>query len=332
MKLPQLLLDNLCFTFNTGEELLRALGSTIDSSEAESIRYLVSNGLPPVTSARALAAMVGVNEGLVWSMVNRQTRHYRVFTIPKGKGVRLITAPRVVLKIIQKWLSVRLQANYQRPDHVFGFVPGVSHIDAATRHLNAHWVLNFDIENFFPSTPEALVHDNLRQLGYPDAGAALIARLACFQGHLAQGAPSSPVLSNMAFHQIDVRLVKLAMNHQLRLTRYADDIVFSGTGQFPNPLTQDVLTLFSETPWRIAEKKTHLALLPSRLKVHGLLVHGDKVRLTKGYRNKLRAYKHLHERGAIKSDHLARVRGHLSYASAVECRSEGYTETKSLLP
>ena len=88
MKLPQLLLDNLCFTFNTGEELLRALGSTIDSSEAESIRYLVSNGLPPVTSARALAAMVGVNEGLVWSMVNRQTRHYRVFTIPKGKGVR----------------------------------------------------------------------------------------------------------------------------------------------------------------------------------------------------------------------------------------------------
>lgn len=320
MRLPHLLLDNLCFTFSSGEDLLRALGDSIELAEAESIRQLVGAGLPPVTSARALAAMVGVNEGLVWSMVNRQARHYRTFEIPKGKGLRPITAPRVALKIIQKWLSVRLQSIYQRPSHVFGFIPGLSHIDAATCHLKAHWVLNFDIENFFPSTPEQLVHDSLCQIGYPDAGATLVARLACFQSHLAQGGPTSPVLSNIAFRHIDTQLNDLATKHELRLTRYADDIVLSGTGQIPATLADDVRALFLHTPWLIAEKKTHLAVLPSRLKVHGLLVHGDKVRLTKGYRNKLRAFKHLHDKGAILPDHLARIRGHLSYASAVDRR------------
>jgi hypothetical protein len=320
MRLPHFLLENLCFTFSTGEDLLRALGGSIEPAEAESIKQLVAKGLPPITSARALAAMVGVNEGLIWSMVNRQARHYRIFQIPKGQGRRSITAPRVALKTIQKWLSVRLQAIYQRPDHVFGFIPGLSHIDAATRHLNASWVLSIDIENFFPSTPELLVHDSLLKIGYPDMGATLIARLACFQKHLAQGAPTSPVLSNIAFLPTDTRLNALAMNHQLRFTRYADDIVLSGTGQFPASLTDDVCSLFLQTPWRIAEQKTHLAVLPSRLKVHGLLVHGDKIRLTKGYRNKLRAFKHLHDKGAIHPDHLARIRGHLSYASAVDRR------------
>ena len=33
-----------------------------------------------------------------------------------------------VLKVIQKWLSVHFQSIYERPAHVFGFVPGVSHI------------------------------------------------------------------------------------------------------------------------------------------------------------------------------------------------------------
>jgi len=251
-------------------------------------------------------------------MVNRQARHYRTFEIPKGTGLRSITAPRVALKVIQKWLSVRLQAIYQRPAHVFGFIPGLSHIDAAARHLNASWVLNFDIENFFPSTPELLVQGSLRQIGYAETGAALVARLACFQRHLAQGAPTSPVLSNIAFQQMDIQLSALAAKHQLRLSRYADDIVLSGTSQMPATLVDDVRVLFLQTPWRLAEQKTHLAVLPTRLKVHGLLVHGDQVRLTKGYRNKLRAFKYLHEKGAIHHDHLARIRGHLSYASAVE--------------
>lgn len=318
MRLPHLLLENLCFTFKNGEDLLRVLGDSIKAPEVELIGQLVAKGLPPVTSDRALAAMLGVNVGLIWSIVNRRHRYYRTFDIPKGKGVRRITAPRVVLKVIQKWLSVHFQAIYDRPTHVFGFVPGVSHIDAAACHLNAKWVLSIDIENFFPSTPENKVKESLLRIGYPEEGASLIASLACFQSYLAQGAPTSPILSNIVFAPLDAELSALAQGHKLRFTRYADDIVLSGTGDFPEGLVEKICSLFTETPWRIADHKTHLGVLPARLKVHGLLVHGSKVRLTKGYRNKLRAFKHLNDKGAVKPEDIARVRGHLSYASVVD--------------
>lgn len=317
MRLPHLFLENLCFTYSSADELLRALGEDIDPDEAAEIRRLAAIRLPPVTSPRALACMIGVNEGLIWSMLNRQRRYYRIFPIEKGRGVRYITAPRVALKVIQKWISSHLQLVYERPAHVFGFVPGLSHLDAAACHTNASWVLGFDIENFFPTTPEAIIVATLRGLGYNDRGATVIARLACYQGFLAQGAPTSPVLSNFALSRIDAQLQEIAGSLGLRLSRYADDIVFSGVGGVPDGLIQAVEAIFAQSTWRLAEGKTSLAVLPSRLKVHGLLVHGDLVRLTKGYRNKIRALRYLNEKGAILEADLPRVRGHLSYADSV---------------
>lgn len=77
-------------------------------------------------------------------------------------------------------------------------------------------------------------------------------------------------------------------------------------------------TYAARTPWQLADDKTRLAEVPQRLKVHGLLVHGSRARLTKGYRNKLRAYRHLLETKRIGDDDVARVKGHLSYASFVD--------------
>lgn len=53
------------------------------------------------------------------------------------------------------------------------------------------------------------------------------------------------------------------------------------------------------------------------IKVCGLLVHGDRPRLTKGYRNRIRAFKHLIEANKIAEDDLERIKGHLAYAQTV---------------
>lgn len=317
MRLPHLLLDRLCFTFASAEELVRALGETAKPEEIATIERLAALQLPPITSPHALATMLGLNDGLVWSMINRPQRHYRTFPVPKGKHERVIHAPRVALKVFQKWLSVRLVSAYTRPSHVFGFTPGLSHMDAAAQHLGAQWTFGVDIENFFPSTPEWLVNARLQAMGFNELGAKVVARLACFQGNLAQGAPSSPVLSNICFSDLDQQLADVAAKYQVRMSRYADDIVFSGFEGFPTQLQEDVLSLFPPSPWKLAEHKTSLDVLPNRLKVHGLLVHGEKIRLTKGYRNQMRAYQHLMDRGVIREADKARIRGHLSYAAAV---------------
>ena len=102
MRLPHTLLHSPWFLFSDPRELIAALGAAVKPGEIEEISVLSQRHLPPITSKHALAVMIGINPGLVWSFVHRTRRHYRVFEIPKGKGSRSISAPRVGLKIIQK--------------------------------------------------------------------------------------------------------------------------------------------------------------------------------------------------------------------------------------
>ncbi|WP_165772027.1 reverse transcriptase family protein [Niveispirillum lacus] len=297
------------------------MGDAAGGEEVAEIGRLSAAGLPPITSLNALSVMTGYNPGFVWALANRTARYYRVFEIPKGRGTRQIEAPRVALKLIQKWLCHHFSAKWQPLDAVHGFVPGRSHLTAASVHLRAEWILSIDLENFFPSTPIDQIRGSLRKLGYQDGdGLELIANLLSFRGRLSQGAPTSPVISNIALSDIDGILSDIARNFRIRFTRYADDITFSGISgvQLPDELLASVREQFVGTPWRISERKIHIAKSPARLKVHGLLVHGDELRLTKGYRNRLRAYRHLMQLGRIDASDLGKVTGHMNYASQIE--------------
>ena len=146
----------------------------------------------------------------------------------------------------------------------------------------------------------------------------MLAKLCCLRGFLAQGAPTSPVISNLVFSQVDQRLATIAASRGLNLSRYADDIVFSGKGEFPEDLPSTVKAILADTPWRLAPDKEKLQQLPNRLKVHGLLVQEDRVKLTKGYRNRIRTYRHLVKSGKIEGLDLAHMVGHLQYAAQID--------------
>lgn len=328
MRLPQPLLESQFFQFETLAELLKAVDGFVGDSELDVVRKLSAAGLPPITSRTMLAAMLGISPGLIWSFTSRPLRHYRSFELPKGKSTRRIDAPRVALKIVQKWISCALARCYVPPEHVFGFVGGRSHVDAATLHCGATWVFGVDIKDFFPSIRIGLVAAALSRMGFEALGAQLIAQLCCLGDALAQGAPSSPVLSNICFAEMDVELVSIAAKYEVKLSRYADDIVFSGVGDFPEALRMEVLDLFAVRRWRLAEQKTRLAVLPERLKVHGLLVQGESARLTKGYRNRIRAYKHLLALEKIDAASLLEVKGHVAYSDFVSRHANPRNEAK----
>jgi RNA-directed DNA polymerase len=318
MRLPQPILESQWFTFDSERELISALGNQIDAAETEEILRLSALGLPPVTSREVLGTMIGVNSGFIWSLEKRPRKQYRSFPIKKGKGERMIFAPKVGLKIIQKWLSVQLQRQYAPPDHVFGFVPGRSHIMAAQVHCSAKWVLSNDIKEFFPSTPLDAIAGALVGIGYSKESARLMGELCCLNGALAQGSPASPILSNIVFKEIDQQLLDIADKYDCRITRYADDIVFSGVADFNPNLQSDIDLIIARSVWELSPEKQEYCCAPNRLKVHGLLVNGDAPRLTKGYRNRIRAYKHLIGHARIKEADLVRVKGHLHYASQVD--------------
>lgn len=305
-------------SFATAEHFLKALPEDVHELYSQDFQQLCAKSHPPVVSIRCLATLFGYSAKFTGALYRRSEKYYRTFTIPKGKKRRTINAPKVALKVIQKWFGFHLAEAVKFDGCVYGFVKGRSAIDAATLHCGADWVYSIDISDFFPSTPLAQVSAALVELGYPQHGAELIAKLCCYNGGLAQGSPASPVLSNLVFREADAELVGVAEKFGLNFTRYADDVVFSGNGEFPEEIKQIVRAAIESRGWKIAEAKERLAKRPNRLKVHGLLVHGEKPRLTKGYRNRIRAYKHLLAKNAIDQEDFAIVMGHLSYASSVD--------------
>ncbi|WP_421736794.1 reverse transcriptase family protein [Caulobacter sp.] len=318
MRLPHHLVNSLFFTFETVEEFITALGIDADSADGREILRLSELGLPPITSQTALATMIGINPGLVWSLQNRTRKYYREFSIPKGKSRRHIQAPKIALKIIQKWLSIHLQNRFSAPNHVFGFVNGKSHIDAAKQHLGANWIISLDIKDFFQTTPQKLVEISLISMGYNEESASLISSISCLNGYLAQGSPCSPVLSNICFQEIDAQLIALTKGYDARISRYADDVVISGCGDIPDDIKENASKIIQSSVWNISHEKTLLSKSPDRLKVHGLLVHGDNIRLTKGYRNRIRAIRHLVSIGRIPKEAENRALGHLNYSNQVD--------------
>ena len=310
----------LLVSYSSISNYLSALSPETREIYETEIRALVNLQLPPVVSYRCLALLFGYSTRFVNALAAENYKYYREFTIKKGNKRRKIQAPRIALKVIQKWFGHHLAKVLPVEDYVYGFVPGRSALDAAARHCGASWVYSVDIENFFPSTGKDIVVAALKNLGYSEKGAGLITSLCCYGNYLGQGAPSSPVLSNLVMRPVDAQLKDVADKLGVTLTRYADDIVFSGRKEIPEALSVKVANIFSHTDWKLAANKEHLADAKKgqRLKVHGLLVHGEKPRLTKGYRNKIRAYKHLLATDRVKPEHRRRIIGHIKFAESVD--------------
>lgn len=315
MKVPPPLL----VSFASADALLHALPDVTRQNHQDEIARLVERGLPPAVSLRTISTLFGVSAEFIGAMSRKPSRYYRTFKIKKGRKTRVITAPRVALKLIQSWFGWHVARAIALPHCVFGFVPGKDGVkSAAAVHCGATWVYSIDLRDFFPSIDTDRVTEALRAIGYSERASGFLVRLVTLDGHLPQGSPASPVISNVAFTHTDLVLSKLADEHAINYTRYVDDLVFSGSGEPPRSLAALVREALVAEGWATADEKEYMAVRPARLKVHGLLVHGDKPRLTKGYRNRIRAFQHLLDANRLDEEDLPRIKGHLAYAKHIQ--------------
>src|SRR5215204_5335078 len=161
-----------------------------------------------------------------------ENQKYEIFEIKKKTGgTRTIASPSPALKHVQRRLAYILQHVYKPKPVVYGFVEGKSIVDNAQRHKKKKWVLNVDLDNFFPSINFGRVRGLFLKKPYnlPEDVATLLAKICCFGNNISQGAPTSPVISNMICAKMDSELQDLAWTCRCYYTRYADDITFSTT-------------------------------------------------------------------------------------------------------
>ncbi len=115
---------------------------------------------------------------------------------------------------------------------------------------------------------------------------------------LPQGAPTSPILSNIVCQKLDHRLAGLGKRFGLLYSRYADDITFSSLHnvyQVDGEFQKELARIIADQGFRINEKKTRLQKDGYKKEVTGLLVHG-KVNVQKRYIKEMRMWLNLWER------------------------------------
>ena len=155
--------------------------------------------------------------------------HYTEFNIQKRNGKqRTIAAPDGRLKQLQKNLAAILVRIYKPKYCVKAFIPGSNIVYNASPHLRKKNILKIDLEDFFPSIHFGRVRNLFTAVfNFPIDISTMLARICCYKGALPQGAPTSPIVSNMICLRLDGQLSRLAKDNRCAYTRYADDITLS---------------------------------------------------------------------------------------------------------
>ncbi|MEM9533171.1 MAG: reverse transcriptase family protein [Pseudomonadota bacterium] len=226
--------------------------------------------------------------------------HYRYAWVRKASGDgRLIEKPKERLKSMQKQLLSEILARIPPHPRAHGFVRGRSIRSYVADHIGQPAVMRFDLKNFFTSVPVPRICRLFQTLGYPPRVASLITGLCTHEvspalagapfadlpwktrkqltsPHLPQGAPTSPALANLSAWAMDCRLTGLAARFDLRYSRYADDLAFSGGAELRRlapQLESLVGAIALEEGFALNHRKTRLRLASQRQKLAGVVVN-----------------------------------------------------------
>ena len=214
---------------------------------------------------------------------------YKSFEIPKkAGGTRVIDSPNKQLKRIQTQLGKKvydIHKNYIDQKRIasnisHGFETGKSIITNARIHKNKKYLLNIDIANFFSSINFGRVQgyfNKSQEFMFSKEVSTIISQLVCYEKKLPQGAPTSPIISNLIFNIVDLRILSLAKKYKLSYTRYADDMSFSTNNKAFRTdhieFIQELKVLLKNSGFDINESKTRLEYYSSRQEVTGLTVN-----------------------------------------------------------
>lgn len=233
-------------------------------------------------------------------------KRYKEFRLRKRTGGdRRILVPSLPLKYLQKKLNDVLKSVYSPRACAHAFLPRKNIVSNAAAHVGRLYVLNVDLQDFFVSINFGRVRGLFCAKPYclGQEAATVLAQICCYDNQLPQGAPSSPIVSNMICSRLDSGLIRLSRNFGCFCSRYADDITISkSSGSFPKELGSvnddgsvslgdELAALIRENGFLVNHKKVHLQNNQRRQQVTGLVVN-KKLNVPRTFVRQIRATVH----------------------------------------
>ena len=284
---------------------------------------LRNSALPVIFSLKHLAKITQVDYRMLYETVarRRESANYRIFAIRKRSGGRrFIHTVSGKLFLVQKFVYTKIlkQLKPHTCSYAFHSTGGIR--KCAAQHCGARWLFQYDLENFFYTVNEIDVYQIFKKLGYKNLLSFELAHLCTtthlpkqvrlkvryrkdydlcneikvpyriggagkYAGVLPQGAPTSPMLSNLVAENLDNRLSKFAIDNGLVYTRYADDITLSAID-----ISRDIsigrihcqiISIIRKCGFKENAKKFRIAGPGSKKMVLGLLVDAEQPRISK---------------------------------------------------
>ncbi len=268
-------------------------GFCVEQSEllANYTEQLTNNGIPVIFELEHLAVLLGVEKNFLYRVMYKSGEFYRTFTISGKKKKRSINSPYPILSYVQSWIKEHILEKIEISEQAYGYVKSRSILDNAKLHLGCKQLLKLDLKDFFGHISIYDVKRVFRDAGFTSKLSYQMAKICCMNGCLPQGAPSSPILSNLIMRELDKELAHLSKYYNIKFSRYADDLTFSGELISSSFIVRIVKIIeshgFSLNHRKFAHKKSG-----QRKMVTGLCITGDKVRVLKKTRREFRQKHH----------------------------------------
>lgn len=196
-------------------------------------------------------------------------------------------------------LTLELKKNYRFQNNTIqGFEKGKSILTNAALHRKKKYIINIDLKDFFDSFTFYRVRgyfEHHKDFLLSREIAMTLANLVCYKSKLPQGAPSSPILTNMIGRILDSRIRKLCKKFRLKYTRYADDMTFSTNDDDCFARVKDFLhelnIIVEDAGFTVNDKKSRICYWYSRQTVTGLIVN-KRISVSKKYYKATRGMAH----------------------------------------
>ncbi|MCM1053697.1 MAG: reverse transcriptase family protein [Ruminococcus sp.] len=224
---------------------------------------------------------------ILYAIANNPNKYYTKKYILKKDGTkRELLVPNNYLKNIQRNILNNILNGLTVSKYVTSYLPNKSLKDNALVHVNKKIVLKMDIKDFFNSITFENLYNALPSEIFPPSVKVLLIKLCTYDDYLPQGAPTSPMLSNLVLKSFDNYIGLYCSNLNISYTRYSDDLTFSGDFDVRSLINK--VTLFLENMgFNISKKKTRVIRNNKRQIVTGIVVN-EKANVAVNYRKTIR--------------------------------------------
>lgn len=304
------------------------------------IDNLNKKSLPIIFDFNHLSMLIGIQPSILAKLVSASSFFYREFDIPKKSGGhRTISAPYPILVYCQKWIFQNILSKISITDQATAFRKKSSIIANAKMHLNSNELLKIDLKDFFNFIDSNRINNLFQELGYSRKVSHYLTAICCKNNCIAQGACTSPILSNIISISLDHKLNSLTNEIDAKYSRYADDISISGS-IIDNDFIKKIYQTIESEGFYVNEKKTSLKKEKQRKIITGLIV-SNKLNTPKKYRREFRKKFHFLTKNGVNEFnghnglfdplYIDKLLGQCNYILSVTPNSQFYIKAKAQL-